>query len=199
MKQWQARGTTLKNQVKEKKKIITDLFYEKMGLIMDQPKQGGGNTNDGKTARKFFESPEIVSEITGLDKELIERFSNILKTISSCHYINIDTFRKYCMETARRCIELYGWYNMSTSVHKLLIHSSDIIESVPLPMGQLSEDVLEASQKEYKNIRLMHSRKTSRVNTNTDILHWLCFNSDPLISQHRPVKKNICKDLIMLL
>lgn len=60
---------------------------------------------------------------------------------------------------------------MSASVHKLLIHSSDIIESLSLPVGQLSEDVLEASQKEYNNIRLMHSRKTSRVNTNT-ILHW---------------------------
>lgn len=41
---------------------------------MDQPKQGSGNTNDGNTSRKFFESPEIVSEINGLDKELIERF-----------------------------------------------------------------------------------------------------------------------------
>lgn len=189
IKQWQARGTALKDQVKEKKTKITDLFYEKMGLVVDQPKQGGGNTNDGNTARNFFENPEIVAEITDIDKDLIERFSNILKTISSGHYININTFRPYCMETAKKCIELYGWYRMSASVHKLLIHSSDIIKSLPLPVGQLSEDVLETSQKEYKNIRLMHSRKTSRNNTNTDILHWLCINSDPIISQHRPVNK----------
>ncbi|KAG8179246.1 hypothetical protein JTE90_004074 [Oedothorax gibbosus] len=68
-------------------------------------------------------------------------------------------------------INLYGWYKMSTTVHKLLIHGSDIMNSLPLPLGQLSEDVLEASHKLYKNLRLFHSRKTSRINTNTDILN----------------------------
>lgn len=74
---------------------------------------------------------------------------------------------------------------MPASVHKILIHSSDIIKSLPLPIGQLSEDVLEASQKAYKNIRLQHTRKTSRVDTNTDIMHWMCINSDPKISALR--------------
>jgi hypothetical protein len=122
IKVWQGRGTELKNKIKEKKKLITDLFYEKMGLVVDQPKQGGGNSNDGNTARKFFDNPETVSLITGIDKDLIQRFSNILKTISSGHYeyIEINNFRSYCLQTAKKCVTLYGWYKMSASVHKLL-------------------------------------------------------------------------------
>lgn len=46
LKQWQSRGDTAKNAVKDRKKYITDLFYEKMGLVVDQPKQGGGNSNE---------------------------------------------------------------------------------------------------------------------------------------------------------
>ena len=52
-----------------------------MGLVVDQPKQGGGNSNDGNTARKFFKNPSLVSQITGIDKKLIERFSNIVYII----------------------------------------------------------------------------------------------------------------------
>lgn len=88
-------------------------------------------------------------------------------------------------------IELYGWYRMSASLHKILIHGADIIKSLPLPLGQLSEDVLEASHKSYKKLRQYHSRKTSRIDTNTDILNWMLIISDPVISSHRKkTKKN---------
>lgn len=109
LKEWQARGQAAKDRVKEKKKILTDLFYEKLGLVVDQPTQKGGNTNDGNTARKFFNNSETVSEITGLNKELIDRFSNILKVISSNHYVNIENYRAYCLKTAELCIQYYGW------------------------------------------------------------------------------------------
>lgn len=46
-----------------------------MGLVVDQPKQGGGNSNDGNTARKFFKNPLLVSQITGIYKELIEIYA----------------------------------------------------------------------------------------------------------------------------
>lgn len=191
IKQWQVKGSEAKERVKTRKNTITTLFYREIGLVVDQPKQGGGNSNDGNTARKFFDNPAKVSEITGLDSELICRFANILSALSSGHYINIQEFKFYCLETAQMCIQLYGWYKMSATVHKLLIHGSDIINSLPLPVGQLSEDVLEASHKEYKNFRLFFSRKTSRINTNRDILNRMIVSSDPIISSHRktPIKK----------
>lgn len=189
IKQWQARGPQAKESVKNRKTIIANRFYAEMGLVVDQPKQGGGNSNDGNTARKFFENPEKVADITGLDENLIKRFSNILSTMASGYCIQVEPFKVYCFDTAKLCVSVYGWYNMSATVHKILIHGGDIIESLPLPVGQLSEDVLEASHKCYKTIRQYHSRKTSRIHTNTDILHMLLVASDPVISAHRRATK----------
>ena len=41
-----------------------------MGLIVDQPKPGFGNTNDGNTARRFFQNAEKSAEITKIDVNL---------------------------------------------------------------------------------------------------------------------------------
>lgn len=189
LQKWQARGDSAKQEVKEKKGEIATKFYEQMGLVVDQPKQGGGNSNDGNTARKFFKNPSLVSEITGIDKDLIERFANILSIISCGYYIKEEVFKNYCFETAEMAIKLYGWYKMSVTVHKILIHGADIIKSLPLPVGQLSEDVIEASHKEYKNLRQYHSRKTSRANTNSDIFNWMLVSSDPVVTDNRKKAK----------
>lgn len=119
-----------------------------MGLVVDQPKQGGGNSNDGNTARKFFAEPITSGTITGLDPELIKRFANILSVLSCGFSVNYVSFKNYCIETAKMCLNLYSWYEMSASVHKQLIHGADIIKELPLPVGLFSEDVLETSQKE---------------------------------------------------
>lgn len=64
-----------------KKKHVQD-EYRKFGLIIDQPKQGSGNTNDGYTARRFFSDPEAASEITRVDLNLIFRFKIILEVLA---------------------------------------------------------------------------------------------------------------------
>lgn len=81
---------------------------------------------------------------------------------------------------------------MPVSVHKILIHGADVIENFAVPIGQLSEDVLEARQKNYKLYRESFSRKMSRVATNEDVFHNLLISSDPVISdiRHLPNKKN---------
>ena len=52
-----------------------------MGLIVDVPKAGFGNTNDGNTSRRFFMNPDLSAKITGLDENLIHRFKVILEAI----------------------------------------------------------------------------------------------------------------------
>lgn len=59
-----------------------------------------------------------------------------------------------------------------------------------MPVGLFSEDVLEISQKEYKSLRLLHARKTSRIDTNTDIVHWMLIASDTIIASKRKIHKN---------
>lgn len=96
---------------------------------------GKGNTNDGNTARRFFSNPEISSEITGINLNLIKRFKNILTAISCGHEINAEAFNSYALDTANLFVDLYPWYYMPASVHKILIHGADVIRFAILPIG----------------------------------------------------------------
>lgn len=61
---------------------------------------------------------------------------------------------------------------------------------ITLPIGQLSEEAQEARNKDYRRIRERHARKTSRVDTNTDLLTMLLVSSDPIVAGYRkPIKK----------
>lgn len=186
-KQWQAKGENLKLQLANKKKPIQDQFRAEMGLLVDVVKQGAGNTNDGNTARRFFANPEATAQITGVDEELIKRFSVILQVISCGEHVDVEKFREYCATTARRYVDHYAWYYMPSSVHKLLLHGPDIIEHNKfIPIGKLSEEASEARNKDFKKFRTFHSRKTSRTATNEDIIHNLLISSDPYLSSFRP-------------
>lgn len=84
-------------------------------------------------ARRLFENPQKVSEITGLDKILVNNFSVILQVISSGQQVNHIKFGNYCLKTAERYISLYKWYYMPSSVHKLLLHGAEIIQHAYWP------------------------------------------------------------------
>lgn len=116
-----------------------------MGLILDQARPGGsGNSNDDNTARRFFYNSSISSAITDIDLDLIERFSVILQTLllppPSGFEIDTNAFNSYATETARKFVEIYPWYYMPASVHKVLLHGTEIISKALLPIGQLSEE-----------------------------------------------------------
>lgn len=77
---------------------------------------------------------------------------------------------------------------MPSSVHKVLVHGCEIIDFFELPIGQLSEDALEARHKEFRKIRLHNSRKTSRTDANSDIIRHLLMSSDPELASLRQTK-----------
>lgn len=41
-------------------------------------------------------------------------------------------------------VKLYEWYKMPASAHKILIHGADVMDTLLLPIGQLSEEASEA-------------------------------------------------------
>lgn len=92
---------------------------------------------------------------------------------------------------------------MPASVHKILIHSADVINSILCPIGQLSEEALEARHKEYRTFRKHNTRKMSRLKTNEYLIHVLLISSDPLISTIRPLPRRklstLPKDVLSLL
>lgn len=109
---WEARGSDKEKMAETKRRIQTQ-FKEKLGFIVDKPKPGFGNTNDGNTARRFFQNAEVSAEITNLDLELIKRIHNILIVISSGHEIDVEK-----LKTAKLFVEKYPWFYMSPTLHK---------------------------------------------------------------------------------
>lgn len=184
-KKWSVRADEHKILQKERKEQIQKEFREKTGLLIDCIKQGKGTTNDGNTARRFFRNYELSAEITGFDVGLLKRFYVILQLISSIKSIDVDKFEKYTRETAQIYVNLCEWYYMPATVHKILIHGSDVIKHVVVPIGQLSEEVQESRHKEVRKYRENNTRKMSRLKTNEDLLHSLLISSDPLISSYR--------------
>ena len=162
--------------------------YEKLSLIVDQPKVGFGNSNDGNTSRRAFENSEIFSEITGVDIEVIKRMHIVLITISCGYHIDTDRFEVYCTDTAKIIVNKYGWYIMPPSVHKILIHGCSISKQFDLPIAQYSEEAQESLNKQIRHARLHHTGKVSRVNIMKDQMHFLLIRSDPIISSISFVK-----------
>ena len=134
----------------ERKKQIQKAFFEELGLVIDQTKQGLGSSNDGNTARRFFDDWETSARLTSFNEDLLHRFKVLLDTISCGFEINIEKYRIYALETAEVFVKLYPWYPMPPTVHKILIHGHEIIQTALLPIGQLSEEAQEARNKEFK-------------------------------------------------
>lgn len=74
---------------------------------------------------------------------------------------------------------------MPVSVHKILFHGKEIIDANILPIGQLSEEAQEARNKDNRKYRELFTRKSSRILTNTDLVHRLLITSDPYVTSLR--------------
>ena len=185
VKVWQIRGDKLKVAFADRKKRVQAILWEKLGLIVDRPKPGGsGTTNDGNTARRAFKNPTLLAECLDLNSELLKNIQTILIALSSHMPIDPERFDVLCSRTAEIYVANYPWYPMPSTVHKILIHGADILRTSILPVGMFGEEASEARNKDYKNFRLFHSRKTSRKDTLRDLFYRVMDTSDPIISSN---------------
>lgn len=166
-----------------KKERVKSMFWERMGLHVDQARPGGaGSSNDGNTARRAFRDERMFAEITGISEELIHRLHVILQVMASGHGIDPVKFGEYCDSTADLFVAEYPWYYMPVSVHKVLVHGAAVVDTLPLPLGMLSEEAQEARNKDIRSYRLHHARKDSRLHNIADQFGYLMVTSDPKIS-----------------
>ena len=137
------------------------------------------------TSRRFFSNLELSSQITGVNLDLIKGLHVVLEVISSGYKIDAVKFDGFAHETAKLYINLYVWYPMSPTMHKVLMHGAEVITHAILPIGQLSEEAAEARNKHFRHYNQNFSRKYSRIDCNTDVLNRLLLSSDPYISSSR--------------
>ncbi|KAF2891943.1 hypothetical protein ILUMI_14230 [Ignelater luminosus] len=186
-----------------RRKSLISQFRQETELLIDIPKPGFRNTNDGNTARRFFQGPEISARITGIDQMLIYRFSVLLKASSSGYDVDPQLYDLYAFDTAKIYVNLHEWYLMSPTLHKILLPGKHVINNFQLSISQLSEDVQESRHKELRFFREHNTRKISRQSTNSNLMRVLLTSSDPYIFGIRllPPKKSyvLNKDVISFL
>ncbi|XP_036340085.1 uncharacterized protein LOC118749386 [Rhagoletis pomonella] len=185
LKCWRVTGERNKQTFNENKKRVQHEFKLKTGLIIDGVKTGYGTTNDGNTARRFFENCEISAEITKIDVNLIKNFDKILRIISCAKHINFTEFEALLDKTFHLYLNLYSWYYMPSTVHKILVHGSQVSKSFEISIGLLSEEAIETQHKEIRKMRLNNARKVSTIATNYDIMSNMLLSSDPLLVRKR--------------
>jgi hypothetical protein len=144
VQKWRLRSEDEKAIVKQRKVETQEEFRTKMRLLVDVPKPGCCDTNDCSTSRRFFADPELAGAITGIDVNLIYRFKVILEVVSSGHKINAEKYSIYATDTADKYVRLYPWHPMTQTLHRILIYGAILIQNALLPIGQLSEQPVEA-------------------------------------------------------
>ncbi|XP_062543340.1 uncharacterized protein LOC134210917 [Armigeres subalbatus] len=181
-KKWQV-SKILKEAYLKRKQLIQKRLYDSFGVRVDQPRQGGaGSSTTGNICRRAFSNPNLLSEALNVNEELIHRLWNILIAINCQEPINPEKLDSYCKATYRLYLQLYDWYKIPATVHKVLAHAGDIIIHSPAPLGMLAEEAAECQHKHLKKSRTHHARKASREENLHDVFIRAMNSSDPLIS-----------------
>jgi hypothetical protein len=180
--QWSIMGDKLKKKFQEKKTKIQNDFLEKLNIRVDFPNVKGGTSTTGNVARRAFANHEITAKILNIDSKLVENFKIILYVISSKNMIKTKEFHSLCSDTYRALLTKYPWVKVSPTVHKILAHSAEIAEFLPLPLGMFGEEGSEGRNKIYRQDREHHSRQFSRLASITDVFNRAMDSSDPYIA-----------------
>ncbi|GFW05308.1 uncharacterized protein TNCV_3358271 [Trichonephila clavipes] len=109
--------------------------------------------------RAFFWNPVIASSIIGIDEILIRKLHEVLTTMSCGHEIDVQKFKEFYLFIAELFSALCTWYYMPQSLHKVLIQGGILVNDSILPIRQMSEERVEAPNKNSKYFRDHHSRK----------------------------------------
>ena len=112
-----------------------------------------------------------------------------------CSYdVNSEKYDNYAKDTLKLYLQLYLWYRMPQSIHNILVHGLRAIQLASFPIQFLSEEAQKTRNKDYIRFRRLNVRKTSRIDTNTDILHMFLISSDPLISSKSTKSNKLCSE-----
>ena len=195
-----------KNKISRRTQLVKDAFLTELGLKVDRPKEGGsgGNTNTGNVVRKAFKNAQTTARICGVSTILVSNLSTIWGTLSGGKYINPMQFDQYCKNTLQQYMIDAGWYSLSPTLHRVLVHGKDIIKAIPVSIGATSEEGSEANAKFARKFLKHRTRKTALKDTMFDLFHRLLDISDPFVVArsfvvHKKQILNIPADMALLL
>lgn len=171
-----------KHEVEERKKEINNRLQETFGVRLDEIRDGAPTTTGG-VCRKLLKNPKEFARCLDIDEGLVEGVSKILRTINIKEDIKPHVFGEFAREIYQKFITLYHWFYMPPTLHKILAHGEEIIRSMPLSPGMMSEEGLEAKNKKLKKIQKTRARKISKSANNKDVMTRLFLISHPIVAK----------------
>ena len=208
---WSEREYRVKDALKSAKKETIKHIRKKLGFLIDTPTSGGGNTDTGGIAERFFsrESREDICSIILKESDRVA-FSKLLElyntVLSVCQ--NTDASKKAIPQEVRGlCQELmlfektkFPWAMLSPSVHSMCGHNPELfIITQGAPIAIYSEQGSEAWNKHirsYKSGPAARARQTSVQENILDIFNRMMVRTHPKIaSRKRQLECTRCKKL----
>ncbi|GFQ78526.1 hypothetical protein TNCT_258041 [Trichonephila clavata] len=75
---------------------------------------------------------------------MIRKLHLAMTTVACKYEIVAQKFKEFCLATTKLYVAIYLWYYMPRSLRKVLIHESLLVNDSILPIGQMSEEAIEA-------------------------------------------------------
>ena len=117
---------------------------------------------------------------------------------SQSRKVNTGKLRELTQDIYLKIVEIFPWAVVSPSVHRILAHSWEVIElNNGYGLGDLSEEGLEALNKQIRDRRLHGARKDSTENNFKGTFNHLWDRSGPkIVEMEREIKRKNPKVLI---
>ena len=136
-------------------------------------------------ARKAFQNPEILSEITGVPLELVEGLAVMLELAKSTIPVCPEKYEFLANSWLDQFhSSAISWNWLSPSIHVLMHHGSQIIRALPCAPGLFSEEGTEHNNKKVRHNREHHARQSSLEYNLTDVFKRSSRISSPVILKH---------------
>ena len=184
---------------------VQETLRNRIGILVDVPTSGGGNTNSGGVAERFFstENRPVICDLIR-DSEDREHFDTFLKytniMMSIClstksKSVNIDKLKQLGIDNNGK-----PWVYINPSLHKMCAHSWELFKmNYPQPIAEFSEQSQEHWNKFVTRFKSgtgararQHSVKVNIKDTFTRMLQM----SHPLVAvKKRSITCGICGEI----
>ena len=197
-KNWVEKSGPLGEPIRQSRERVLGAILHATGLYLDQCNKAngkGGTSTDGNQGRRFF-SEEVLGVISDLlsghssikHQENIlllhRQLSTILSVVSSTQKVDLTKLKDLCDRATYNIIDNFPWIRINHTLHGTLHHSVELISlNDGHGLGGLSEECLEANNKDIRNYLQFLSRKISPIAQLTDVMCRLLERSDPVICQ----------------
>ena len=133
---------------------------------------------------------------------LHRQLSTILSVVSSSQKVDLVKFKSLCLEASYNICDNFSWTRINHTLHGPLHHGVELITGNDgYGLGSLSEECLEANNKDIRNYLQFPSRKVSPEAQVTDVMNRLLERSDPgiLHLSMASQRKKYCTHVVQLI